>query len=540
MSARVSLGGDGLLNWARRAVSALEKRREDLNSLNVFPVPDSDTGSNMAATMTAALQAAEDATDGVPAEELRTRTREVGAALATGALRGARGNSGTVLSQVLRAIADSAQHGDINGADIRDALIQAVNLVDHAIADPVEGTILTVLREAATAADDYGDTDITGVVAAAAQAADDALERTPSQLAALREAGVVDAGGAGLVLLLDALVDEVGAEHLAPPALQSSAALESHGQSGELEVMFFLTATDEEIGQLRQTLETLGDSIVIAGDASGGHMVHIHTCNAGAVIEAGYDVGKLENLRIEILGPAGHSHNPAQNEGQGQGQAQPTREVLALVAPGPLAELMTASGAIAVDPGDNPGAAVTRAMGEAAADTDIVLLPNGLVDSRGLIEIELAAHSAKHSVTVIPTATAANGLAALAVHDASLPLAVDTYAMSEASAGVRTAELSVARGDGLTIAGPCTKGDILAETAGDILVVAPDLTEALRTTADLMLRAGGELVTVLLGDDADPEAAIALRQYLASTTPGVDVSAYAANGIGPLALIGVE
>lgn len=538
-----TIDGAGLLGWARRSVAALRRRREEINELNVFPVPDSDTGSNMAATMGAALAAAEDAA-AAAGGDAAAATREIGAALANGAVHGARGNSGTVLSQVLRAIAEAARAGRIDGADVRRALAQAVDLVDRAIADPVEGTILTVLREAAAAAGATGSADARAVVEAAAEASRVALAQTPSQLAVLREAGVVDAGGAGLVLLLDALADELGAAVPAAPALRVGHA--GHGgrpgpaprgarpdpgghglAGGRLEVMFHLPGDPGTEDLLRERLAGLGDSLVLAGDAEGGTMVHIHTADAGAVLEAALELGRPGAIRIEILDEAAVPDAPS-------------RVVLALVAPGPLAELMGSSGARPVHPGADPVAAVREAIAGCGPEVEIVLLPNGLVGNRGLVEIELAAHSGGRTLAIISAPTPANGLAALAVHDPELPLAVDAYAMGEAAAGVRTAELTRAAGPGLTAAGPCAAGDVLAEVGGDILVVAPDLATALPRTVDLMLRSGGELVTLLLGDGAAAELAAALRAHLGRSAPGVDVAAYAAEGIGSLILLGVE
>ncbi len=520
------IDGPSLLSWARRCVSVLERRREEINELNVFPVPDADTGSNMAATMAAALAAAEHAAAGPSQSGAAPGAHDIAIALAAGAVRGARGNSGTVLSQVLRALAEAAAPGGFGGEHVQKALDTAVKHVDRAIADPVEGTILTVLRQAAVAAGRRDPANLVDVIAAASEAARQALDRTPSQLPALREAGVVDAGGAGLVLLLDALLDEVSGEAPDEPDLHVTA---SAPEGPELEVMFLIDVAADRMDEYRATMHALGNSLVIAGEGGERHMTHIHSAEAGAVIEAALDYGRPENIRIEVIDevPAG-------------GRKAPARSLLAVAPTGPISELFASAGATPVGPDGDVVGSILGAIAGIPGDGEVLLLPNGLVGNRELIQVELAAQAGGHSITILPTATLANGLAAVAVHDPTIPLAVDAYAMSEASAGMRTATLGAAPGAGLTAAGPCAKGDVLATVGGDILVVADTVAEALTRTVELMLRSGGELVTVLLGTGVDPESTTALRRRLRDIAPGVDVTAYAADGIAELAQIGVE
>ncbi len=198
------LDGPGLHRWVRSAVSELTARRAEINALNVFPVPDADTGSNMAHTMESALTEIEKLDE----HEL-SDVSKVSAAMATGSVRGARGNSGVVLSQVLRGLAQSAAQGRIDGLCIQRALAMGNKFVVRAIDQPVEGTVITVLRAASIAAQQAATNSLADVVYAATSAAQVALEKTPSQLAALREAGVVDAGAQGLVVLLENLLREV-------------------------------------------------------------------------------------------------------------------------------------------------------------------------------------------------------------------------------------------------------------------------------------------------------------------------------------------
>lgn len=545
------IDGASLLSWARRCVSVLERRREEINELNVFPVPDADTGSNMAATMAAALAEAESAAAKAaekagaaaagpfgatgpsgehdePSESgFRLDAHDIAIALAAGAVRGARGNSGTVLSQVMRALAEAAAPGGFGGEHVQKALDTAVKHVDRAIADPVEGTILTVLRQASVAAGQRDPGDLVDVIAAASDAARQALDRTPSQLPALREAGVVDAGGAGLVLLLDALLDEVSGEAPDEPDLHVTA---SAPEGPELEVMLLIDVAADRMDEFRATMHSLGNSLVIAGEGGDRHMMHIHSVDAGAIIEAVLDFGRPENIRIEVI----------DDEAIAAAQEAPARSLLAVAPTGPISDLFASAGATPVGPDGDVVGSILAAIAGLRGDGDVLLLPNGLVGNPELIQVELAAQAGGHSITILPTATLANGLAAVAVHDPTIPLAVDAYAMSEASAGMRTATLGEAPSAGLTAAGPCAKGDVLATVGGDILVVADTVADALTRTVELMLRSGGELVTVLLGTGVDPESTTALRHRLEDVAPGVDVTAYAADGMAELAQIGVE
>jgi len=274
----MEITGDVLVQWARLATNALQDACEEINALNVFPVPDSDTGSNMAHTMQAALEEAEKLPSGVSFQHIAQ-------ALATGAVRGARGNSGVVLSQVFRGLARvSGSSADMS--DVAASLEAAVQLVTQAIADPKEGTVLTVLRAAATAAREPGAT-VSHVIAAANRA----LAETPSQLAELRRAGVVDAGGRGLCVILgalgDALAGGIGA-HIAPD-------IEVNGSY--LEVMFYFESPtfDTDITVFE------GDSFMVARDTPTSGTIHVHTRRAGDLITEAFTRGTVTHLRIESL-----------------------------------------------------------------------------------------------------------------------------------------------------------------------------------------------------------------------------------------------
>ncbi|MCK7637817.1 DAK2 domain-containing protein [Corynebacterium pygosceleis] len=556
MASDVSLDGTALLSWAERAVDALSTRREEINGLNVFPVPDADTGSNMTYTMEAALAEAAKLDDGE-----KKSAHAVAAALAAGSVRGARGNSGVVLSQVISGMAQAAASGSLDGGCLKNSLSIAVRLVDRAITEPVEGTVVTVLRATAVAAGQAGD-GLRETAAAAVEAARTALMKTPSQLEVLRSAGVVDAGGAGLVVLLQSLLDEIEGisredgvvDSFGEPGARPAASLGStgcetrHGRTNQLEIMCFLRLTgDTTLETLRDSLADGGDSLVLAPvdtDPDGpvrAVTVHIHSATPGPVIEELFHAGEVTDLRLEVL--------------PGSPQVETRHRAVMAVAPdGPLAELYRQAGAIVVTPvpsGDRPDDTdtVSKILAELRTHGigEVILLPNGLLSRREMVSAELAAHAAERTMTILPTARLVSGIAALAVHDPDQPVAVDSYAMAEAAGSMRTAVLQRAEKAALTLAGPCSRGDVLVTSGTGVLLVADDLQTALEQTCTRLLGRGGELVTLLLTDEAASEIDLArFTDHLPGATGSieggadVEVMVYPAEGLAHLAEIGVE
>ncbi|CAB0599408.1 DAK2 domain-containing protein [Corynebacterium diphtheriae] len=428
------LGAHDLLIWATTATAELVARRDEINALNVFPVPDSDTGSNMAHTMTAAVKQAQSVDN---PDDLAT----VAMALATGAVKGARGNSGVVLSQVLRGIAHHADSGRIDAHVIQEALRSSLDFVATAISDPVEGTVITVLRAAAIAATNSTDSSLATVVHEAAHAARTALAETPSQLQVLREAKVVDAGGQGLVILLDCL-EHVVTGNASPYDGQTPDTAEqpqqTHGTSGYLEVMCFIEGV--EVSHLHDLLAPLGDCLVIGPISETSATVHIHSTDAATVISTLYATGTITDLHIEVL-----PETPK--------VVHPKRIVLALTPPGDLAQLYTDAGALVVVR-DGHHFAIARSTNLGQAETpladgieivnelvarshqsgaqEVILLPNGLLTTQEMAAVERSSQAFKQSITMLPTGSLVRGLAALSVHDPQQSLAVATYAMTEA------------------------------------------------------------------------------------------------------------
>lgn len=520
--------------WARRASDELDRRRAEINTLNVFPVPDSDTGSNMAHTMAAAVQAADALPEGAPAQQ-------VAEALAVGAVKGARGNSGVVLSQVMRGVAQSVADDVPAGRVIADALQAAVHFVDRAIADPVEGTVITVLRaasvaatEAAAAAEDPDAPDIVEVTRAAEEAARTALANTPSQLEALRDAGVVDAGGTGLVVLIaalyDVLVNRVPTPEQSEQAGETSASIPASAPannsasapaniSANIEVLFMFSG---DLDTLERELGMLGDSLIVARLGEREGKVHIHSTQAGAVIERAFSLGRVQGLQLEVLPPEPTTKAPE-------------RIIVALTPPGSLARLYTEAGAVAVSPGEDVVSEILTTIRRSGA-SEVILLPNGLLNQRGLGAVEKAARAFEQTVTILPTVRLVSGFAALSMHDPAQPLATAAFAMSEAAGGMRTAVAHRAPRAGLLQGGAVSKGDVVVSARGQTVLVAEDAAVAVERTCRRFLERGGEQVSILFDpQEVDGEAFAAIGERL-----GVETLLYPADSLGALAEIGVE
>lgn len=526
MAASPLLDGTRLLAWARHAADELDRRRVEINALNVFPVPDADTGSNMAHTMAAAVEEAEALGPGAGAEE-------VAEALAVGAVRGARGNSGVVLSQVMRGVAQSIAEDASEGVMVAEALGSAVGFVDRAIADPVEGTVVTVLRAAAAEArevveeaDDPAALSLTDVAVPATDAARVALARTPSQLPALREAGVVDAGGAGLVVLLETLVGETAP---AAPGLAGEAApkdVDTHGLGGDvaLEVLF---SFEGDLDALEGALAPLGDSLIVARLNETAGRVHIHSHEAGRVVEAAYAAGAVSELRLEALPPATAAPAPA--------TAAPRRLIIAVTPPGSLTALYAESGAVTVAPGPEVISDMLAAIKHSQSD-EIIVLPNGLLSSDNLAAVEKATRAMEQTITLLPTVRLVSGIAALSVYDETQPLATAAFTMSEAAGEMRTAVAVRAEKGALTQGGAVGKGDVVVTARGETLLIADRPADAVERACRRLLEHGGEQVTILF----DPaELSAAELEELASALR-VEVMVYPADGLEACAEIGVE
>jgi uncharacterized protein len=544
MAAR-RLDASALRDWAHTAVGDLISATDEINRLNVFPVADADTGTNMLFTMRSAWAQADarSATDDVV---------QVAAALAGGALHGARGNSGVILSQILRGLADvtaaaAADRGgalaDIDGAVLGAALRHAVGLAVTSMGEAVPGTIVSVLQDAAGAAEHAAadGADLVDVVFAAADAAAVALDKTTEQLDVLADAGVVDAGGRGLLVLLDAMTTTLGGHpphrHEYVPSPPEVEVAESDFAAPQFEVMYLLSGCDADgVEKLRQCLDQLGESVAIAASADGaGHYsVHVHADDAGGAVEAGLSVGTPSRIQITSLSGAAGARS--------SGGWSRERAVLAVVDGDGAEELFAGEGAHVLRPeSDAPVSAkqLLHALVNAGA-AQIMVLPNGYVAAEELVAGCTAAIGWGIDVVPVPAGSMVQGLAALAVHDADRQAVDDGYTMARAAAAARHGSVRVATEEALTWAGTCKPGDGLGISGDEVLIVGEDLAAAGAGLIDLFLAAGGELVTVLTGAGVDPSVGEALQEHVHSKHLGAELVTYHTDHRGDALLIGVE
>ena len=535
-----------LRGWAHTAVADLITHTDEINRLNVFPVADADTGTNMLFTMRSAWAHAD-------AQSPAGDVAQVAGALARGALQGARGNSGVILSQILRGLADvtnaaSVDRGgvlaEVDGALFGAALRHAVGLAATSMGEAVPGTIVSVLQAAAGAAEDAAadDADLAEVVVAAADAAAVSLDKTTGQLDVLAEAGVVDAGGRGLLVLLDAMsltltghATRRGEYVPSPP--RGDAVPSTTAAAPQFEVMYLLSGCDAAgVETLRRSLDRLGESVAIAASAGAGgqYSVHVHADDAGAAVEAAMAVGTPSRIQITSLTGAGGAR-PA-------GGWVSERAVLAIVDGAGAEELFVGEGAHVLRPdADEPVRAKQLLHGLVMAGAaQIMVLPNGYVAAEELVAGCTAAIGWGIDVVPVPAASMVQGLAALAVHDAERQAVDDGYTMARAAASARHGSVRLATEEALTWAGMCKPGDGLGIASDEVLIVGESLTAAAAGLIDLFLVAGGELVTVLTGAGVDPDVGEALREHVHREHLGAELVTYHTDHRGDALLIGVE
>ncbi len=512
------LDGRASRRWAASALAALGDAREELDALNVFPVPDGDTGTNLYLTFEAACSAVRALP---PDEKLRT----VLDAFARGALLGARGNSGIIAAQLLRGWADVlAEHEVLDGAAARRAMALADKQAWAAVAEPVEGTILSVSRAATRAADAVRSARLPDVVAAAVGAAREALARTPDQLPALRRAGVVDAGGQGFLDLLETLEAFLAGRMHRPrrgrpaalPVVDLSQCDDLDAEGPAYEVMYLLETADERVPALRSALAPLGDSLVVVGGGGLWH-VHVHVDDPGAAVEHALEVGRPRRIRVAHFA-----------EQIARRRARPRAGVgLVACAAGPgLARLFEEAGAVAVRtaPGRRPSTGeIVDAVRRTGAPF-VVVLPNDGDTVAVARAAALAARDEDIRVTVLPTRAQVQGLAAAAVHDPTQAADADVVAMSAAAGAARDGAVTVAARTAITSAGLCRPGDALGVVQGDFAVVGDDLAAVAIEVLDRLLATGGELVTLVRGAEADDALVGAVTGHLRDSRRAVEVA----------------
>lgn len=569
-----TLDSDALAEAIRAYRAALDQHRVTIDRLNVYPVPDGDTGTNMALTLAA-----------VSEELLRSGAgrADICRAISHGALMGARGNSGVIVSQLLRGMASTLAPSDerpeaeppIDAELLARGLAAASTAADSAVMRPVEGTILSVARASAQAAERALDTlagDEAGALAfvleSAKQAGQAALEKTPQQLPVLADAGVVDAGAAGYLLLLDALLSVVDGRPLpdavdlpaevaaviahgnagaslqraaSDPVAEQRAELHSHldGDSGHdvrdpsgtrYEVMFLLSAPDESIDGFKAAWDSLGDSIVMVG-GDGLWNCHIHTDDIGPVIEAGIDVGRPHRIQItdlheQVAGLGAHgAHAGAGAETAGE-PAQRPLVGCAVVAVSPAAgldEMFASLGCHELVTGGqtmNPSTAELLAAIEAAPSEQVVVLPN---NSNIVPVARQAGEHAGKTVTVVATTSVPAGLAALIGYNPDASADANAASMGDTAGAVSAGEVTQAVRDTTSPAGPVAAGQWIGLDGGGISAAGDSAAAAAVGLLDGMLTPAHEILTLIEGAGARAAETAEVMAWLAEHWPDVEV-----------------
>lgn len=526
---RTRLDAETFRLWTAAGLDALSATRVEIDALNVYPLPDGDTGSNMLLTWQSVAEGVRVAAPG-DAAVLEAARRA--------ALLGARGNSGVILAQWLTALVDALAPTSRDGAALAPAFATAAAAARRAVREPVDGTILSVA--AAAGAVESG--ALATVTAAATAAARAALAATPEQLPPLAAAGVVDAGGRGLVVLLEALDAAVSGRpllHVPPPVGAAGvlralvAAREDGSEAFAYEVQYLLEADESAIPTLREQLAPLGDSLVVVG-SEGTWNVHVHVNDVGAALERGVEAGRPYRITMTRFADQAAARSVPAATAAG-------RAVVTVVEGVGLVDLLRAEGAVVV-PGDpKPSVGDLLAAVESTGAGEVVILPS---DGELIATAQQAAAAARaadpdRTIVVVPTYSPVQDLAALAVAQSDRSFGDDVIAMAEAVGSTRIGAVTVATREALTSAGHCVPGDVLGVIDHDVVLLDRDIAVVATSLLDRMLAGGGELVTLVAGVDLDPAVADVVTAHLEGQHPFVEFSVY--DGGQPTALlVGVE
>jgi uncharacterized protein len=553
MAALEKLGPTELRSVIASFRDALRAHREVINRLNVYPVPDGDTGTNMALTLDSTVKELDGAGD-----ELHAVCKAIG----HGSVMGARGNSGVILSGIMRKLAATfAEAGSIDAAVLATALRAATEGAYGAVGKPVEGTILTVIRsitegaEQALAAE--AGLPLVQVLEAGRAAGADALARTPEMLPVLADAGVVDAGGTGLLLLVDAFLHVVDGRPLPAPDLDAAeidvfahleAAAHGHGHGGHdevgdlrYEVMYLLDAPDESVPAFKDVWAGIGDSIVVVG-GDGLWNCHIHTDDIGASIEAALDIGRPRAIRVtDLLEQVEEERwvREAADEVAAVHEPVPTAVVAVATGDG-VRRIFHSLGVQQIVTGGqtmNPSTAqLLEAVAQAPGD-EVVILPN----NKNIIPVarQVDDQSAK-TVHVVPTTGIAEGFASLLAYDPQATGADNAKAMAEAAGAVVAGEVTRAVRDSTCDVGDIAEGDWIGLSREGIRSISADLAEACIRLLDHLVDEDHEILTVIEGEGAGAATTRSITGWLDDHRPGCSAEIH--HGGQPLYpyLFGVE
>ena len=521
------LGGQDLRDMFAAATGWLEKSAPDIDALNVFPVPDGDCGTNMLLTMRSCVEEAYRAPD--------HSASAVSQAMARGALMGARGNSGVILSQIWRGLAQGlAEKESFNYSDLANALLQASVMAYKGLSNPVEGTILTVIREAASAAETQaaiGSNDCISILEAVVSAAGESVANTPTLLAVLREAGVVDAGGQGLYTLLEGALRYLKGEgeqmqFRKPKIIVSSIPLtarlpqmvaadeEPYGYCTE----FMLKGKRFALDKIRASLDKKGQSLIVVGDES-TIRVHIHTLNPGSVIRYATSLGTIHQVSIRNMDEQHQDYLEMQKE------RMPAVDiaVVAVISGDGLTDVFRSLGATAIVSGGqtmNPSTKDLLQAVESVASDKVIILPN----NKNIVPAANQVQSVtEKSIAVVPTETIPQGVAALLAFDYEADLEANAQLMNRSRSQVKTIEVTRAvrstQLNGLNI----KKKQAIGLLDGELLAAGNNTIDILNKMLAKLDLTKNEIITIYYGADTEPTEAEQVSASIGERHPQLQV-----------------
>ncbi len=516
-----SLGGQELKQLFTASTAWLERHSAYINSLNVFPVPDGDSGTNMLLTMQAALKE-------VNASPEHSASA-ICAALSHGALLGARGNSGVILSQIIRGFARAIEKKEnISANDFAVAMVEGSRTAYKGVVKPVEGTILTVCREAADAAmvANAQSKDVRHVLTKTVEAARVSVVRTPMLLPVLKEAGVVDAGGQGLLVILEGALKYLNGEPMDLTAVgQGAQALEqiTREEGWGFDIQFHIRGKELDVDTIRGQIASMGESALIVGDPN-LIKVHVHAPTPGAILDYGCSLGTITNIVIENMQEQYIDFMAGQNTRPPVSAEEIAGMTTVAVAPGPgLARVFESLGVGAIISGGqtmNPSTEdILKAIDKVKTDK-VIVLPN---NKNIILAAEQAKQLAKKMVAIIPTATVPQGIAALLAFNFQNDLDTNVKAMSSAAKHIKTLEITTAtrttKYDGIEVTEGQIIGlidDVLAAAGEDRIALAIKVLKKMNTD-------DAEIVTVYYGDSVSARDAETLGEQIRQNFPNQEV-----------------
>ena len=538
-----TLQGSDLRQAMLGAVAYMELYRDAANALNVFPVPDGDTGTNMLLTLRAGVEQMNKDADA-------TAAGDVAESIATGAFWGARGNSGVILSQLLRGFADGvAGSVEIDSSDAVAAFRSATDSAYNAVSQPREGTMLSVIRgasDAAVIANDAGERDVIALWQVAYQGAIEALALTPEQLPVLKEAGVVDSGGLGVVAIIGGALQHILGETGPPvdlglrsvsgvinPAQTASIAVDSEfldaheGDEFGYCTQFVIHGQDLKVDELRAGFDEIADSAVIIG---GGQAVriHVHTTDPGSALTYGIGFGELDELKIDNMSLQNRDWAAGHRERARPAEIRPGVSVIAVASGKGLADLFQDAGCAAIVPGGqtlNPSASEIIDAAMSAGTTDVIVLPN---NHNVILTANQATEADTGEITlhVLATRTMPQGTGALLGFNPEVSVHDNLANMESARAAVETLEVTQAVRDSVVDGRDVREGEYMAILDGKLAALADDADSAVREGLQHSAADEDSVITLYWGEGASADSAAALQNELEEFYDGAEVDVY--------------